>query len=681
MAIKVPIVSTYDNKGIVQADGALKKFGFTSQAQFTKVAGGFGLAAAAGTQMFLSLDAGYDAIIAGTGATGVALDGLKESAGNVAREVPNSFAEVGAAIGEVNTRLGLTGEPLEEMTTKFLNLARVTKTDVTEAIGEVTRVFGDWGVESDDQSLALDKLFLITQETGIEIGELAEQVVQFGAPLRQLGFSFEEAAALFGKFEKEGVNTTTVMSGLRMGLKDFAAAGLEPKQAFEDLIVTMQDLGPGIEATTLAADVFGVKAGGDMAAAILEGRFSIDDMVESLGDAEGALDTAAEATLSIQDRMAQLSNIVTVALAPAIMEAADELEGLLEIASVATGAIGSLNTEASKSDPSLLGRGFGLLKDSVELTINPVGALHGAIGDLVDEMKGGEEPADSLGTRIDSVAEAFLAATERVSMYGGGLAAVVDPAVAVREALRRQNEALEANAEEARNAEDALKDLRAENRQMADDAMSAEEAVWDQIEAIERVNEKLADEDATLIDVSRSINDAIRKTDEMVVATEGLTEESLDTADGMLKWNDGMLTAAGTMSGQLKMETLEHIARVNGIPESKITEFKASPDRVAMARVKVELDKLAENRRVNYVPVVSYTGGYSRAAPDGLNVDDLPTRTDRPQPAQPRTIETTVVEPAVFNLNFAGAYFNGTMSDEDVRQLASRIATFTREQL
>ena len=51
-------------------------------------------------------------------------------------------------------------------------------------------------------------------------------IVQFGAPLRQMGFSMEAAAGLMGKFEAEGVNTETVMSTLRIAIGKMAAQGL-----------------------------------------------------------------------------------------------------------------------------------------------------------------------------------------------------------------------------------------------------------------------------------------------------------------------------------------------------------------------------------------------------------------------------------------------------------------------
>ena len=111
------------------------------------------------------------------------------------------------------------------MTTQMLNLSRVSKADIGPLTAAATRAFGDWSIATNRQSEALDFLFKSSQATGIGVTRLTELVVQFGAPLRALGFSFEEGAALMGKWEKEGVNLETVLSGLRFALGNFAKAG------------------------------------------------------------------------------------------------------------------------------------------------------------------------------------------------------------------------------------------------------------------------------------------------------------------------------------------------------------------------------------------------------------------------------------------------------------------------
>ena len=45
-------------------------------------------------------------------------------------------------------------------------------------------------------------------------------------------------------------------------------------------------------------EIFGARAGADMAGAIREGRFEIDDLVAALGTSKGATETTADATVT-----------------------------------------------------------------------------------------------------------------------------------------------------------------------------------------------------------------------------------------------------------------------------------------------------------------------------------------------------------------------------------------------
>ena len=76
------------------------------------------------------IQSGQATIVNATGATGEALSGLMDSAKAVYSDSEESFDEVSRAIGEVNTRLGLTGEALEETTGRFLDFAGATGQDV-----------------------------------------------------------------------------------------------------------------------------------------------------------------------------------------------------------------------------------------------------------------------------------------------------------------------------------------------------------------------------------------------------------------------------------------------------------------------------------------------------------------------------------------------------------------------
>lgn len=298
------------------AQGMLGGFAKAGLAAGAAVAAGVGVA---GFALFQIGDTFHDAtntIITGTGASGDALADLEQSFKDVFANVPADADTVANAIADLNTRLEITGEPLENLATKFVELSRITGTDVQGNIAAVSRVFGDWAIDTEDQALALDTLFKASQLTGIGVDDLSGKIVQFGAPLRQIGFTFEESTALFAKWEKEGVNAEAVAAGLKIGLGKMAKAGEEPIETFSRLVDQIAEAETMGDALSISAEAFGTRAGPDMAAAIREGRFELDDLVTALGDSEGALDDAADRTKGVSEKFTEMKNKIMVALEP-----------------------------------------------------------------------------------------------------------------------------------------------------------------------------------------------------------------------------------------------------------------------------------------------------------------------------------------------------------------------------
>lgn len=299
--------------------GVMGKFGGLST---LAVAGGAAIAAglAVGTKALFdvgeSFDEAFDTIRVGTGATGDALEGLKGDFKAVFAEVPTDMASAGTAIADLNTRLGLTGKPLQDLAAQFLDLSRITGTDLATNINHVTRVFGDWKISADQQAGSLDAMFRAAQASGIGFDDLTSSVVKFGAPLRNLGFGFEDSLALLSQFDKAGVNTQTVFGGLRQGIGKLAKDGEAVPETFRRIVDEITELGPGTEATGLAIELFGARSGPDLADAIAGGKFAIDDMFAAITEGEDTVRGAAKDTDDWRESLTRLKNKALVALEP-----------------------------------------------------------------------------------------------------------------------------------------------------------------------------------------------------------------------------------------------------------------------------------------------------------------------------------------------------------------------------
>lgn len=253
-------------------------------------------------------DKAFSTIRRGTGATGESLKNLQDDFKATLAQSSDSIGDVGTAIADLNTRTGLIGKPLQSLTSQVLDLSRITGTNLAGNVETITRVFGDWGIANEDAAEATDYLFKVSQTTGIGLDKLGKTIVQYGAPLRQFGFSFEEAAALIGKFNKEGVNTEIIFSGLRQALPKLAKAGVDLQTGFQEISEAIKNAGTAAEANAISMKVFGAEAGADMAAAIREGRFEIDELSKSLEESDETIRKAAEESQTLGDAFTKLRN-------------------------------------------------------------------------------------------------------------------------------------------------------------------------------------------------------------------------------------------------------------------------------------------------------------------------------------------------------------------------------------
>lgn len=263
-------------------------------------------------------DEGADTVIKATGATGKAAEGLAASYKKVSKSVVGDFNTIGSALGEINTRFGFTDEKLEEASVQFMKFADITGTDATTAVQLVSRAMGDAGIESDKYSEVLDSLALAAQASGISIETLTGNLTKYGAPMRALGFDTQESIAIFAGWEKAGVNTEIAFSGMKQAIGKWSKEGKNAKEEFKKVLKEIESAPDIATATGKAIEVFGQKAGPDLADAIKGGRFEYSDFLNLLEGSAGTVTKTYEATqdgfdkvkLAIQGGRAELGDYI-----------------------------------------------------------------------------------------------------------------------------------------------------------------------------------------------------------------------------------------------------------------------------------------------------------------------------------------------------------------------------------
>lgn len=257
-----------------------------------------------------------DSIRIGTGATGEALDALMGDFNAVYSSVPTTMEQASQAIADYNTRLDVTGDTLQGLSEDALNVANMLGEDVGAVVESTSQSFQAFNLSSDEMGDAMDYLFKVTQSTGIGFTELAGDVQKNGAVMQQLGFSYEETAALLGQFQKSGYDTSKVTSAMAQATKNAAKLGLSGADAYATYYDAIKNATTETEAINKATELFGGKGGAIMASAIRDGTLDLKAFTAQLDTSSESIETAAWDTYDLSQKMQVLKQRGQVALQP-----------------------------------------------------------------------------------------------------------------------------------------------------------------------------------------------------------------------------------------------------------------------------------------------------------------------------------------------------------------------------
>ena len=327
MSVFIDVVSKFNDAGIDKARKELDTLAASTSTTSQKImkgaaAASLGMLAGASAvavglfEVGSQFDDAFDGIRIGTGATGPALEGLQNDMKAVAGAVPTSFGDAGKAITVFSQKLGLTGAPLQTLSSQVLELSRMTGTDLGGNLTAVTDVFNNFGVGAADQSGKLDLLFRASQASGVSVAELAGTMSGAGVVLREVGLSFDQSAGFLATLAKAGVDAGDVMPALSKSLATAAKQGKDASSVFTETFNAIKGAPSDVAGAGVALEVFGAKAGPKLAALIREGKLSYEDMTAAIaGGGETILGASAD-TQDFAEKLTMLKNRVFLAIEP-----------------------------------------------------------------------------------------------------------------------------------------------------------------------------------------------------------------------------------------------------------------------------------------------------------------------------------------------------------------------------
>lgn len=368
----------------------LKKTAAITAGAFAAVGTAAAAAAMAGGKYLLDLgtkfDESADTIRIGTGATGDALAALQADCDAVYKSIPGDLEGASTAIADFNTRLGLTGEPLQKLSIQANQVCDMLGEDLPTVIESSSQAFQQWGVSEDEMSNKMDYLFKVSQSTGIGFNDLAVKMQKYGAQLQDLGLDFDHASALMGQLEKAGVNTDEALGALKKSVGTMAKEGLSASEGIAKYTEEIKNAESAEKAAAIASEVFGTRAGSTMAAAIRDGTLSVEDLTAELQANGETISGAAEDTYDFAERLEMFKHTAEVALKPLANTVFDSLNALMPIAAQAIEAFLPVLEQVASSAAPVIEQIVSVVSQGLEQMTPMIVEFGAQVGPMLSEL-------------------------------------------------------------------------------------------------------------------------------------------------------------------------------------------------------------------------------------------------------------------------------------------------------
>jgi len=247
-----------------------------------------------------------------TGASEEAAKQFRDTVQSLHKQNTDSYEELGNAVTTLRQRHGDAAKGMEQ---DFLDYAKVTNQNTSQAIKDITEIQRAWGLEVQESSKLMDQLKAISADTGANIGNMQNALAEAQPAMKSMGMSVEEGAAMLGHFEDQGVNAQEAASGLARAVvrvedptKSQAEAlrelGIEVEKtedgfrtsddAMQQVIDSLASAEKGSDNFASALEILGRRSGQNMYRGLQKGEQGMEDLMEVIENSKGTVKEASK---------------------------------------------------------------------------------------------------------------------------------------------------------------------------------------------------------------------------------------------------------------------------------------------------------------------------------------------------------------------------------------------------
>lgn len=252
MAISLPIVSTFNKKGLTKAQKALRGFSRGVGAAATAAAASFAAIGGAAARMASEFEDNFAKIEGLVGVTGDQLGELEEAARRLGPEFGKSANEAADALFFI-TSAGLRGAEATEVLEASLKGAAIGLGETKTIADLATSAVNAYGSSQLSGAKAVDVLTEAVRLGKLEPEALAQSMGMVLPLASNLGVSFAEVGAAMAGMSKTGTDASTASTQLRQILTTIAKPTAEADRALANMGMSAAGIREQIEKEGLFA--------------------------------------------------------------------------------------------------------------------------------------------------------------------------------------------------------------------------------------------------------------------------------------------------------------------------------------------------------------------------------------------------------------------------------------------